>query len=104
MNKMKAAQVSKAGGGWELVERSIPEPGAGQVLIKVEACGICHSDMLVKEGHVPGIQYPRVPGHEVAGSVDAVGRQKSSSKQSFEPFHERHSAFSLNHFGGESIL
>src|SRR6478752_10078166 len=70
---MKAAQISKAGGDFELVEREIPEPGAGQVRVKVEACGICHSDVLVKEGLWPGLQYPRVPGHEVAGRVDALG-------------------------------
>jgi D-arabinose 1-dehydrogenase-like Zn-dependent alcohol dehydrogenase len=71
--KMKAVQVSKPGGNFELVERNIPEPGRNQVRIKVEACGICHSDALVKEGHWPGIQYPRVPGHEIAGRIDAVG-------------------------------
>jgi D-arabinose 1-dehydrogenase-like Zn-dependent alcohol dehydrogenase len=71
--KMKAAQISSAGGDWELVERDVPEPGAGQVRVKVEACGICHSDALVKEGLWPGLQYPRVPGHEIAGRVDAVG-------------------------------
>ena len=71
--KMKAAQISKAGGEWELVEREIPKPGAGQVRVKVEACGICHSDSLVKEGLWPGLQYPRVPGHEIAGRIDAVG-------------------------------
>src|SRR6266487_3522990 len=71
--KMKAAQISKPGGDWELVERAIPEPGAGQVRVKVEACGICHSDMFVKEGLWPGLQYPRVPGHEIGGRVDAVG-------------------------------
>jgi propanol-preferring alcohol dehydrogenase len=70
---MKAAQISKAGGDWELIERDIPEPSVGQVRVKVEACGICHSDSLVKEGLWPGLQYPRVPGHEVAGRVDAVG-------------------------------
>jgi D-arabinose 1-dehydrogenase-like Zn-dependent alcohol dehydrogenase len=70
---MKAVQVSKPGGDFELVERNIPEPARGQVRIKVEACGICHSDALVKEGHWPGIQYPRVPGHEIAGRIDAVG-------------------------------
>lgn len=70
---MKAAQISRAGGNFELVERDIPEPGVGQVRVKVEACGICHSDVLVKEGLYPGIQYPRVPGHEIAGLVDAVG-------------------------------
>src|SRR5436853_4114527 len=71
--KMKAAQIGKPGGDWELVERDIPEPGAGQVRVKVEACGICHSDVFVKEGLWPGLQYPRVPGHEIAGRVDAVG-------------------------------
>ncbi len=70
---MKAVQVSKAGGDLELVERPIPQPGRGQVRIKVEACGICHSDALVKEGYWPGIQYPRVPGHEIAGRIDALG-------------------------------
>ena len=73
MARMKAVQVSKAGGNFEIVERPIPEPGRGQVRIKVEACGICHSDVLVKEGLWPGIQYPRVPGHEIAGRVDAIG-------------------------------
>jgi len=71
--KMKAAQISKTGGDWELVERDIPEAGAGQVRVKVEACGICHSDSLVKEGLWPGLQYPRVPGHEIAGRIDALG-------------------------------
>jgi len=70
---MRAAQISKAGGDWELVERDIPEPGPGQVRVKVEACGICHSDALVKDGVWPGLQYPRVPGHEIAGRVDALG-------------------------------
>jgi alcohol dehydrogenase/propanol-preferring alcohol dehydrogenase len=70
---MRAAQVTKGGGPLELVEREAPKPGAGQVRIKVEACGICHSDSLTKEGHWPGIQYPRVPGHEVAGVVEAIG-------------------------------
>ena len=72
MPKMKVVQVSKAGGNFELVERNIPEPGRNQVRIKVEACGICHSDAVVKEGYWPGIQYPRVPGHEIAGRIDAV--------------------------------
>ena len=70
---MKAAQISKPGGDWELVERDIPEPQSGQVRVKVEACGICHSDVLVKDGGWPGLQYPRVPGHEIAGRIDAVG-------------------------------
>jgi D-arabinose 1-dehydrogenase-like Zn-dependent alcohol dehydrogenase len=71
--KMKAAQISKPGGDWELVEREIPEPGVGQVRVKVEACGICHSDVMVKEGLWPGLEYPRVPGHEVAGRIAAIG-------------------------------
>lgn len=70
--KMKAAHISKPGGNFELVNRDIPEPGPGQVRVKVEACGICHSDVMVKEGLWPGIQYPRVPGHEIAGRIDAV--------------------------------
>ncbi len=73
MARMKAVQAARAGGDWEVVERDIPEPQPGQVRIKVEACGICHSDMFVKEGHWPGLQYPRIPGHEVAGRIDAVG-------------------------------
>ena len=73
MPKMRAAQIARPGGTFEIVEREIPQPAAGQVRIKVQACGICHSDSLVKEGHWPGIQYPRVPGHEVVGVVDAVG-------------------------------
>ena len=80
MSRMKAIQVSKPGGNFELVERNIPEPGRGQVRIKVEACGICHSDALVKEGHWPGIQYPRVPGHEIAGRIDAVGADVTNWK------------------------
>jgi len=70
---MKAAQVTGAGAGFEIVEREIPEPGPGQVRIKVLACGVCHSDALVVEGSWPGIAYPRVPGHEVAGIVDMLG-------------------------------
>ncbi len=70
---MKAVQISKAGGDFELVEREIPQPGLGEVRIKVEACGICHSDAFVKEGTFPGITYPRVPGHEVAGHIDQLG-------------------------------
>ena len=73
MATMRAMQVPEAGGDFELVEREIPEPGRGEVRVRVEACGICHSDMFTKEGAFPGIQYPRVPGHEVAGTIDAVG-------------------------------
>src|SRR3974377_1940496 len=78
---MKAAQVSKAGGDFEIVEREIPNPGAGQVRIKVQACGICHSDVLTKEGAWPGIQDPRVPGHEVGGIVEYVGSGVSEWKK-----------------------
>ncbi len=73
MAVMRVAQVSQPKGPFEIVERPIPEPGAGTVRIKVQACGICHSDSLTKEGLFPGLQYPRVPGHEVAGVIDAVG-------------------------------
>jgi D-arabinose 1-dehydrogenase-like Zn-dependent alcohol dehydrogenase len=73
MSKMRAVQVPRPNGPFEIVEREIPAPGAGSVRIKVQACGICHSDALTKEGHWPGLQYPRVPGHEVVGLVDAVG-------------------------------
>ena len=73
MPKMRVAQIARPGAPFEVVEREIPQPQAGWVRIKVQACGICHSDSLVKEGHWPGLQYPRVPGHEVAGVVDAVG-------------------------------
>src|SRR5215468_6975885 len=70
---MKAVQISKPGGDFEVVEREIPQPGAGQVRIRVQACGVCHSDVVTKEGLFPGISYPRVPGHEVAGVIDEVG-------------------------------
>jgi alcohol dehydrogenase/propanol-preferring alcohol dehydrogenase len=75
MSKVKgrAVQVTAAGGEFQLVEREFPDPGPGQVRIRVQACGVCHSDSLTKLGIWPGIQYPRVPGHEVAGVVDAVG-------------------------------
>jgi D-arabinose 1-dehydrogenase-like Zn-dependent alcohol dehydrogenase len=78
---MKVAQISKPKAGFDIVEREIPQPGAGHVRIKVQACGVCHSDVLTKEGLWPGIQYPRVPGHEVAGIVDAVGAGVSSWKK-----------------------
>ncbi len=80
MPKMKAVQVSKPGGNFELVERNIPDPSRNQVRIKVEACGICHSDVVVKQGLWPGIQYPRVPGHEIAGRIDAVGADVTNWK------------------------
>ena len=77
---MRAAQIARPNGPFEIVEREIPRPDAGWVRVKVQACGICHSDSLVKEGHWPGLQYPRVPGHEVVGVVDAVGSGVSQWK------------------------
>jgi D-arabinose 1-dehydrogenase-like Zn-dependent alcohol dehydrogenase len=73
MATMRVVQVTDPRGPFELVEREIPEPGVGLVRIKVQACGICHSDAMTKEGIWPGIRYPRVPGHEIAGIIDAVG-------------------------------
>lgn len=73
MAKMRAVQVSRPNGPLEMVEREIPQPPAGAVRIKVEACGICHTDVVVVAGLLPGIQFPRVPGHEVAGVIDALG-------------------------------
>jgi D-arabinose 1-dehydrogenase-like Zn-dependent alcohol dehydrogenase len=70
---MHAVQVTRANGAFELIEREIPQPGADSVRIRVEACGICHSDSMTKEGLWPGIAYPRTPGHEVAGVIDALG-------------------------------
>src|SRR5579862_1353120 len=81
MTKMKAAQVSKPGADFEIVEREIPKPDAGQVRIKVQACGVCHSDVLTKEGLWAGIQYPRFPGHEVAGIIDEMGEGISAWKK-----------------------
>ncbi len=78
---MKVAQISKAGADFEIVEREIPKPGVGHVLIKVQACGVCHSDVFTKEGYWPGIQYPRVPGHEVAGIIDELGAGVSEWKK-----------------------
>ncbi len=73
MSRMRVVQITEPKGPLEFVERDIPEPGAGFVRIKVEACGVCHSDSFTKEGIWPGLQYPRVPGHEIAGIIDAVG-------------------------------
>lgn len=70
---MRAVQVSRPGGPLEMVERPIPQPGPREVRVKVQACGLCHSDSLTKDGHWPGISYPRVPGHEIAGVIDAIG-------------------------------
>ncbi len=79
--KMKVAQIAKGGAGFQIVEREIPEPGAGHVRIKVQACGVCHSDVVTVEGSWPGIQFPRVPGHEVAGIIDEVGESVSAWKK-----------------------
>ncbi|MGC2106860.1 MAG: alcohol dehydrogenase catalytic domain-containing protein, partial [Candidatus Acidiferrum sp.] len=73
MPKMKVAIVPKPGADFEIVEREIPQPGAGQVRIRVHACGICFSDHMVKDGVWPGVTYPRSPGHEIAGTIDEVG-------------------------------
>lgn len=78
---MKVAQVPKPGGDFQIVEREIPRPGPGQVRIKIQACGVCHSDSFTKEGSWPGIQYPRVPGHEVVGLIDELGAGVSTWKQ-----------------------
>ena len=78
MAKMRVVQITHPNGPFELVEREIPEPARGQVRIKVEACGICHSDAVVKDGLFPGLHYPRVPGHEIAGRVDVVGGDVSN--------------------------
>jgi D-arabinose 1-dehydrogenase-like Zn-dependent alcohol dehydrogenase len=74
-------QVSNPGGPFEIVEREVPEPGASQVRIKVQACGICHGDSLTKDGFFPGIRYPKVPGHEVAGVIDVVGKNITGWKK-----------------------
>jgi D-arabinose 1-dehydrogenase-like Zn-dependent alcohol dehydrogenase len=73
MPRMRVIQVSRANGHFELVERNIPMPGPRQVRIRVQACGICHSDSFTKMGAFPGIRFPIVPGHEVVGLLDAVG-------------------------------
>src|SRR5438552_9730779 len=77
---MRAVQVSKPNGAFELVERELPEPASGQIRIKVEACGVCHSDAFVKGGQFPGLALPRIPGHEIAGRVDKVGAAVSEWK------------------------
>jgi len=75
MRAARAVQVPRPGGPFEIVEREILQPGPRQVRVKVQACGLCHSDVLTKEGHWPGMKYPRVPGHEVAGVIDAIGSE-----------------------------
>lgn len=73
MSKMRVAQVTQPDGPFEIVERAVPVPGAGEVRVRVEACGVCHSDMYAKTGQFPGIELPRVPGHEIIGRIDACG-------------------------------
>jgi D-arabinose 1-dehydrogenase-like Zn-dependent alcohol dehydrogenase len=73
MAKMQAVQVARAGGPLELVEREMPEPARGEVRVRVEACGVCHSDSLTVEGQWPDLSFPRIPGHEIAGVIDAIG-------------------------------
>jgi D-arabinose 1-dehydrogenase-like Zn-dependent alcohol dehydrogenase len=73
MPRMRAVQVSEAGGDLELVEREVPQPGFGEALVRVHACGVCHSDVFAKEGGYPGVTYPLVPGHEIAGVIEALG-------------------------------
>ena len=71
--KMRAVQVSEKNGPLHLVERDLPEPGRGEVRVRVEACGVCHSDSMAVEGSFPGTAFPRIPGHEIAGRIDALG-------------------------------
>ena len=80
MSTMKAIQVKSPGAEFELVQKEIPKPAAGEVLIKVEACGICHGDAISKEGHFPGIKYPITPGHEVVGVIQTIGSGVTSWK------------------------
>ncbi|MFI5369290.1 MAG: alcohol dehydrogenase catalytic domain-containing protein, partial [Spirochaetia bacterium] len=77
---MKAVQVRSPGADFELVNREIPEPRENEVLLRVDACGICHGDAVAKEGHFPGLSYPRVPGHEVVGVVQKIGASVSGWK------------------------
>jgi D-arabinose 1-dehydrogenase-like Zn-dependent alcohol dehydrogenase len=81
MAKMRAMVVSKAGGKFEKIERDIPSPGPREVRIRVEACGMCHSDVFVKSGQFPGLKLPRIPGHEIAGRIDAVGTEATDWKE-----------------------
>ena len=73
MATMRAVQVASAGADFELVEREVPTPGLGEALVRVHACGVCHSDSFAKEGGYPGVSHPLVPGHEIAGAIEALG-------------------------------
>lgn len=81
MAQMTAVQISRPGAPFEVIAREIPAPVPGTVRIKVQACGVCHSDVFVKEGQWPGLQYPRIPGHEVAGVIDAIGPDVTAWKK-----------------------
>jgi D-arabinose 1-dehydrogenase-like Zn-dependent alcohol dehydrogenase len=81
MATMRAMQVGEKGGDFELVEREVPTPGRGEVLVRVHACGVCHSDMLAKEGAFPGVSFPIVPGHEVAGEIAELGEDVNGWEQ-----------------------
>ena len=78
---MQVAQIPKPGADFQIIEREIPTPGVGHVRIKMQACGVCHSDVLTKEGSWPGIQFPRVPGHEVVGIIDKLGAAPKVEEQ-----------------------
>ncbi|MGA1977888.1 MAG: alcohol dehydrogenase [Bacteroidales bacterium] len=80
MKLMRAIQIKSPGDDFELIQKEIPEPKDNEVLIKVEACGICHGDAIAKEGHMPGIKYPIIPGHEIVGTVDKTGKDVTSWK------------------------
>ena len=73
MSKMRAMIVPEPGGRFRMEERDLPEPGRHEVRIRIHACGVCHSDSITVEGHMPGLSYPRIPGHEVIGVIDALG-------------------------------
>ena len=107
MARMKVVQVPKPGAAFEIVERESPDPGPGQVRVKVNACGICHSDVLTKEGLYPGIQYPRSPGHEISGRIDAVGpgvKQWKSGQRVGVGWHGGHCFVCENCRRGDFIL
>src|SRR2546427_9542666 len=81
MNQMTAVQISRPGAAFEVIKRDLPEPGRSHVRIKVQACGVCHSDVFVEEGHWPGLEYPRITGHEVAGVIDEIGSEVTAWKK-----------------------
>jgi D-arabinose 1-dehydrogenase-like Zn-dependent alcohol dehydrogenase len=106
MSKMRGVQVSRPNGPFEIVERDIPEPGPGRVRIKVQACGICHSDTVTKEGTFPGLQYPRVPGHEVgiARGKDKEPLAKKLGAQVYIDSQSQDPAAELLKLGGAKVI